>query len=480
MSGFGLAACTTWGMNADYGWTENNFTTGGTTSAYREQQLGGSLYMAGDYWGQSVGFFTGEAALEPSPTSEIMGLSYGLNLRIPIKLGPLYLFPMIGTDWAFYLDHPVTHSFTESAGGPEAVAHNSFGLQAGGGLDFWLLDSFYIRAMALYNLCLPNIFELGFEDAQAGNSTSRRMGPSFQLGLGGVLDSDGRNSNSIGGMARRAVERGRIAAAQARWDSQDDFNLERVKAGAELIGVNVPWVQKTLDASTTDVWFRMESAIGDNLAFETEGSTDTYLELYDAKLGTMLGSDDNSGTDNNARLIFNVAANTNYLIRIRGKRNASAGTVATGRFRFHIIKYQAPVTPAPTQTQTPRTVTANQDGLTEMTLNTIYNNTFSASTPIHGYRLDVPAGYQSVTIYTEGSLDIRISAVTAVGMLTALAGNVDDLAPQDRLGYDDDSGTGFNAQLTTTVPEDRSIYYVVGLYDDANTGSYTITTQGSR
>jgi hypothetical protein len=351
MSGFGLAACTTWGMNAAYGWTENKFTTGGRGSVYHEQQLGGSLYMAGNYWGQSAGFFTGEAALS-SPT-EILGLSYGINLRIPIKLGPLYLFPLIGTDWIFFLDHPVTHASIAALSSPaESAAHNSTGLYAGGGLDFWLLDNLYIRAAAFYNFHLPNLFELGFVEAQAGNSISRRMGPSFQLGLGRTLDSDANNPNSIGGLVGRAVERGRIAAAQARWDAQDAFDLDRVKARAELIGVNMPWVQKTLDASTTDVWFRLESSIGSNLAFETEGSTDTCLELYDAVSGTMLGADDNGGTGNNARLIFTVAGDSSYLIRIRGKRNVPAGTVATGRFRFHIVKHQTPAVPIPVQAQT--------------------------------------------------------------------------------------------------------------------------------
>jgi hypothetical protein len=466
-------------MNAASGWTENNFTTGGNTEKYREQTLGGAVYIAGNYWGQSAGFFTGEASLGDAASADTMGLSYGINLRIPIKLGPIYLFPMAGADYTFFLDHPVAHPVIEAPEGLLAVAHSSFGLQAGGGFDFWLLDNFYIRALALYDLRLPNVFELGFVDAQVGNSISRRMGPSFQLGLGGTLDSDAHNTNSIGGMVGRAVDRGRIAAAQARWDAQDAFNLDRVKARAELIEVNMPWVQKTLDASTPDVWFIMESAIGNNLAFETEGSTDTYLELYDAKSGALLDSNDNGGTDKNARLVFNVAADTNYLIRIRGKRNASAGTAATGRFRFHIIKYQAPPTPSrPAQeTRTTTTVTANQDGLTNMALNTTYRNSFTDSSFIHSYILEVPAGYNSVTVYTEGNMDTDITAMTRAGWLLALAGNGD---PKFVLGSDDDSGNGFNARLTIPVPEDRYICYVVIPIPSKSTGSYTITAQGGR
>jgi hypothetical protein len=473
--GLGFAACSTWGINGAYGWNQNDITTGGNTSTYRENQLGGALYTEGDYWGQSLGGFTGNASLYSAPT-EILGFSYGFSLRFPIKLGPVYLFPTAGADYHFFLDNAVQSSVTA-----EASAHNGLGVKFGGGVDLWLLKNFYIRAAALYNIYLENPFELA--EAQAGNSVGRRMGPVFQLGIGGTMSTDAHNDNSIGSLAGRALEKGRLDAAQARWDAQDEFNLQRVGAAAELTGVNMPWVQKNLTASAYEVWFKLESAIGDNLAFETDGSTDTYMELYDARSGSPLASDNNGGSDNNARIIFNVAANTNYLIKIRGNRNTSTGTAATGRFRFHVIKYQAPAVQAPQAQTSPspnQSSAAAQGDYTEMTINTTYRNTFSSSSRIHIYSLEVPAGYRSVTIYTEGSLDTRIVALNTVGLATVLANGADAVNPQDRLGSDDDSGDSLNARLTIPVPQGRDIYYVVGPYSDSTMGSYTITTQGSR
>jgi hypothetical protein len=92
------------------------------------------------------------------------------------------------------------------------------------------------------------------------------------------------------------------------------------------------------------------------------------------------------------------------------------------------------------------------------------NGTFRSSSDVHWYSLNVPAGAGSLTVYTEGSLDVKIALYNSQQVLIA---------------EDDDSGASLNARVSLSVTAPQGTAYIRVQEYGGETGSYTLHTQMS-
>lgn len=83
--------------------------------------------------------------------------------------------------------------------------------------------------------------------------------------------------------------------------------------------------------STNSVWYRWTAITNGQVTFSTEGSTfDTVLCVYtgnNVAALTPIQCDDNSGSNNTSRVVFNATQSTIYRIQVRGGNNARGGII---------------------------------------------------------------------------------------------------------------------------------------------------------
>lgn len=77
-------------------------------------------------------------------------------------------------------------------------------------------------------------------------------------------------------------------------------------------------------------WYRFQTGLAGTYAMETRGSTDTYMHLYNEDQSLLIAEDnDGAGSGQNARIVMNLDANTEYYIRITGN-SGSIGSYSIG------------------------------------------------------------------------------------------------------------------------------------------------------
>jgi hypothetical protein len=98
-----------------------------------------------------------------------------------------------------------------------------------------------------------------------------------------------------------------------------------------------PNVTLTLNAVATDAvidgpgemdWYSFQTGAAGNYTIETYGNLDTFMSIYNHLYGpaSPLIDDDNSGTNNNAKITQSLNANTWYFIKIRGSNSNLNGS----------------------------------------------------------------------------------------------------------------------------------------------------------
>ena len=95
---------------------------------------------------------------------------------------------------------------------------------------------------------------------------------------------------------------------------------ERITAGeaAEYGNIGTPGGEN---------WYSFLTGVAGSYAIQTEGSTDTYMYLYNSDLTTVIAEDnDGAGSGKNARIVQSLNANTLYYVKIRGNGNTVTGS----------------------------------------------------------------------------------------------------------------------------------------------------------
>jgi hypothetical protein len=116
------------------------------------------------------------------------------------------------------------------------------------------------------------------------------------------------------------------AYEQDSWQSPVSYTIGSTQGSAVVMN-------RTLTEGDED-FFLLVPATDGRLTIETTGSIDTYMHLYNYETEAELSSDDDGGSSNNARIIYNVRAGTRYLAVVRGYSNSVTGSYG---FRGYIF-----------------------------------------------------------------------------------------------------------------------------------------------
>jgi hypothetical protein len=219
--------------------------------------------------------------------------------------------------------------------------------------------------------------------------------------------------------------------------------------GAPVKVKNDAWIARYLGANDAD-WFSFTPESAGLLVAETDGETDTVLELY--RYNTLLRANDDVENNPNARIEYFVDPGVKYIIKAEGIRLAGAAENERGPYRFRIR-----LEPMPNDTDEP-------------------NDTLKQATPI-GIG-DTVTGY----FLTPDDVDwYTLAAPEAGRLLVYTSGTMDTLLEvydnrEELIASDDDGGYQGNAKLVTGISGAGPVYIRVNAYQGA-TGRYYLHTQ---
>jgi hypothetical protein len=209
------------------------------------------------------------------------------------------------------------------------------------------------------------------------------------------------------------------------------------------------WIDRFLDTNDAD-WFSFTPESRGLLVAETDGETDTVLELY--RYNTLLRANDDVENNPNARIEYFVDPGDMYIIKAEGVRLAGAAENDRGPYRFRVS-----LEPMPQDTAEP-------------------NDTLKQATAI-GIG-DTVAGYfltpEDVDWYT-------VAAPGAGRLVVSTSGTMDTFLEvydtrEELISSDDDSGYQGNAKLVAGIPDAGPIYIKVNAYQ-GSTGRYYLNTR---
>lgn len=185
-----------------------------------------------------------------------------------------------------------------------------------------------------------------------------------------------------------------------------------------------------------DGYYLTNLVAGQQVQVNLESTFDTYLQLVNADTGAVVTYDDDSGAGLNSQLTFTAQGGINYIVRAT---SYSAGV--TGEYTL--------------TTSSPFSLNGTLDS-TDPT-----NPTRSGTLRDDYYVTNLVTG-QQVQVNLNASFD------TYLQLVNANTGAV--------ITYDDDSGEGFNSQLTFTAQEGIDYIIRATSYASAVTGGYTLST----
>jgi hypothetical protein len=183
------------------------------------------------------------------------------------------------------------------------------------------------------------------------------------------------------------------------------------------------------------------------ITFETEGSLDTVMDLFDAETSDLLTSDDDGGRGPNACIEYNAEAGKTYIVRVYGYDDE------TGAYRFKVTIEAAVVDTAEPNDSTEEAmlISVGQD----------VEALFNSSSDVDWYRVDIVPSNAYLIISTRGSMDTFITIYDADGT---------------EIGDDDDSGSQGNALISVDVSNHTVIYIEVSEFDGKR-GAYRLHTE---
>jgi len=181
-----------------------------------------------------------------------------------------------------------------------------------------------------------------------------------------------------------------------------------------------------------ELWYSVRTTESGILTVETAGSTDTFLEVFDARRNFIMENDD-GGEGLNARIEIVVTFDTTYLFRLRGFDADESGS-------FRILANKRPM-----------------PHITELRIDSTYSGRFARG----------EENWFSVRPTDDGLL-----IVETMGIVNTFLAAYDD--NWNYLTEDGDSGQGSNARIEIPVAADRVYYFQLRGFSPASFGSYRI------
>jgi hypothetical protein len=231
---------------------------------------------------------------------------------------------------------------------------------------------------------------------------------------------------------------------EIRPDSYEPDSMEspvKVKQG--------DWISRTLHTNDED-WFSFTPGAPGLLVAETDGDTDTVLELRRDR--SLLRENDDLGNNPNAKIEYFVESGVTYLIKAMGVHLAEAAEAATGLYRFRVT-----MEPMPEEKAVPNDTLERAETINLGETVTAY---FFNAEDTHWYTASAP-GAGRITVNTEGTLDTILEVYDKW---------------EELIGRDDDSGYQGNAKLVVNVLSAGPVYFKISSYQGA-TGRYYLKTQ---
>jgi hypothetical protein len=209
------------------------------------------------------------------------------------------------------------------------------------------------------------------------------------------------------------------------------------------------WISRTLHTNDAD-WFAFVPDSAGILVAETEGETDTVLDLYSG--GVLLRENDDLGSDFNAKIEYFVEPGVSYLIGALGVRLAGAKENASGQYRFRVS-----LEPMPEKKARPNSALEQAETIA---LGETLTDYFFAPGDVNWYAVSVP-GPGRLTASTLGTLDTLLEVYDKW---------------EELIGRDDDSGYQGNAKVVADLFSASPVYLRVSAYQGA-TGRYHLKTK---
>jgi hypothetical protein len=222
---------------------------------------------------------------------------------------------------------------------------------------------------------------------------------------------------------------------QDSWGSPVSYTIGSTQSSAVVMN-------RTLTEGDED-YFLLVPATDGRLTIETTGNMDTYLHLYNYETEEELSSDDDGGSGNNARIIYNVRAGTRYLAVVRGYSgsvNGSYGFRGYIFFREGAANWENPISVE---------IGNSEDAVS-------IQRTLQADD--EDYFLLIPQRDGRLTIETTGRIDTYMELYN---------GNSRDL-----LDENDDGGNSNNARIRHNVRAGERYIVMVRGYSSSVRGSY--------
>lgn len=114
------------------------------------------------------------------------------------------------------------------------------------------------------------------------------------------------------------------------WDAYESDSMENPLAVEIADNADGPVISRSIHTERDDDFFLLAPAADGILTLETTGSTDTYMELYDADSRNILTSNDDGGYNSNARIRWEVRSGNRYIAQVYGYDHD-----VTGSYGFH-------------------------------------------------------------------------------------------------------------------------------------------------
>ncbi|MCL2092972.1 MAG: hypothetical protein FWH12_02150 [Treponema sp.] len=211
------------------------------------------------------------------------------------------------------------------------------------------------------------------------------------------------------------------------------------------VGANAatPSLGRFLEGGEEDYFLINPQAEG-YLIVETTGSTDTYMELYDAYSRAQLAYNDDGGQGLNARIRYFVEPGQTFIAMVRGY-----GSWTSGEYAFRAFIQETELDNSWTR---PLAYTLGQD-------DTVSGITRWLDEEGEDFFLLVPSFDGILTAETTGSTDTYMELY--------------DAETRELLAEDDDSGQNWNAQIRYTVSQGRAYIALVRGYGYWASGEYT-------
>jgi hypothetical protein len=134
-----------------------------------------------------------------------------------------------------------------------------------------------------------------------------------------------KNQQIMGLLATAGSQDGRSSSSSVAADPQEPDSFDNPVSYEIGVDENAEVVNRTLHSGDEDFFLLLPENDG-QLVMETTGSTDTYMEFYNAETREKLGQNDDGGSRYNARIRYRVQAGTRYIAKVRGSGSSDTGS----------------------------------------------------------------------------------------------------------------------------------------------------------